>query len=55
MFWEKEEDAPEESDNSIVECGTCGYKGPMKDFLEIDPGDTRCPVCREDENLIHEI
>ena len=53
---EKKEDkrANDEGEDILV-CRSCGYKGPVSDFLQVDAGDTFCPRCNEDTNLIFEL
>jgi len=61
MLWRKDkreeviEKMPESTEKTMVECRACGFRGTMEDFLKLDPGDTRCPRCEEDDDLVFEL
>jgi len=61
MTWDKDKkkkkdaDDEREKDEAIIHCNSCGYDGTMDEFLQKDSGDTLCPQCGEDENLVFEI
>ena len=37
------------------QCSSCGYRGTMEKFLKADGGDTICPRCGEDENIVFDL
>jgi len=52
---DKDNEEFEDVESTFVVCRSCGHRAPEEDFLKADSGDTRCPQCGEDDDLVFEI
>jgi uncharacterized protein (UPF0212 family) len=52
---DKDNEEFEDVESTFVVCRSCGHRAPEEDFLKADSGDTRCPQCGEDDDLVFEM